>query len=79
MDQRKRFDASVLGQSNSGTLSMFQHLEAGNSALDPTGTRIPKMRSNEDFLLEQTKSPNGFVQNNYDSLDDIVNAMIKRV
>ncbi|KAJ6863381.1 two-component response regulator ARR12-like isoform X1 [Populus alba x Populus x berolinensis] len=78
MDQRKRFDASVLGQSNSGTLSMFQHLEAGNSALDPTGMRIPKMRSNEDFLLEQTKSPNGFVQNNYDSLDDIVNAMIKR-
>ncbi|XP_011017981.1 PREDICTED: two-component response regulator ARR12 isoform X2 [Populus euphratica] len=78
MDQRKRFDASVLGQSNSGTLSMFQHLEAENSALDRTGMRIPKMRSNEDFLLEQTKSPDGFVQNNYESLDDIVNAMIKR-
>ncbi|KAJ6296196.1 hypothetical protein OIU78_024101 [Salix suchowensis] len=73
MEQRKRFDASVLGQSNSGTQSMFQHLEAENSALDP------KMRSNEEFLLEQTKPPNGFVQNNYDSLDDMVNAMIKRV
>ncbi|KAG5225948.1 two-component response regulator [Salix suchowensis] len=72
MEQRKRFDASVLGQSNSGTQAMFQHLEAENSALDP------KMRSNEEFLLEQTKPPNGFVQNNYDSLDDMVNAMIKR-
>jgi two-component response regulator (ARR-B family) len=73
MDQRKRFGASMIGQSNSGTLSMFQHPDVENFALDP------KMRSNEDVILAQTKSQNGFVQNNYESLDDIMNEMIKQV
>ncbi|KAI5585693.1 hypothetical protein BDE02_06G162600 [Populus trichocarpa] len=72
MDQRKRFGASMIGQSNSGTLSMFQHPDVENFALDP------KMRSNEDVILAQTKSQNGFVQNNYESLDDIMNEMIKQ-
>uniref|UniRef100_A0A6N2N419 Two-component response regulator n=1 Tax=Salix viminalis TaxID=40686 RepID=A0A6N2N419_SALVM len=72
MDQRKRFGASMIGQSNSGTLSMFQHPDVENFALDP------KMRSNEDVILEQTKSQNGFIQNNNESLDDIMNAMMKQ-
>jgi hypothetical protein len=52
---------------------MFQHPDVENFALDP------KMRSNEDVILAQTKSQNGFVQNNYESLDDIMNEMIKQV
>ncbi|XP_021658255.2 two-component response regulator ARR18 isoform X2 [Hevea brasiliensis] len=72
MDQRKKFDVPLHGQLNNVTPSIFQHGEVENSALDP------KMRSNEDYLLEQTKSQNGFAQNNYESLDDMMNAMIKR-
>ncbi|KAF2309883.1 hypothetical protein GH714_005482 [Hevea brasiliensis] len=73
MDQRKKFDMPLAGQLNSVTPCIFQHAEAEKSAFDP------KMRPNENYLLEQTKSQNGFAQNNYDSLDDIMNAMIKRV
>ncbi|KAJ9141114.1 hypothetical protein P3X46_031689 [Hevea brasiliensis] len=72
MDQRKKFDMPLAGQLNSVTPCIFQHAEAEKSAFDP------KMRPNENYLLEQTKSQNGFAQNNYDSLDDIMNAMIKR-
>ncbi|XP_042060470.1 two-component response regulator ARR12-like [Salvia splendens] len=35
-------------------------------------------RSNEDFLFEQPKLPSGLTPQGYDSLDDLVNAMIKR-
>ncbi|XP_012071467.1 two-component response regulator ARR18 isoform X2 [Jatropha curcas] len=72
IDQRKKFDASIVGQLNNVTPSTFQHPEVEKSSLDP------KMRSNEDYLLEQMKSQNSFAQNNYESLDDIMNAMIKR-
>ncbi|KAI3714986.1 hypothetical protein L6452_21949 [Arctium lappa] len=38
-----------------------------------------KMGSGEEYLLEQTKLPSGFVANNgYDSLDDLMNGMMKR-
>ncbi|KAJ0030577.1 hypothetical protein Pint_14534 [Pistacia integerrima] len=37
-----------------------------------------KLRSNEDYLFEQSKSQDGFIQNNYDSLDDIMSAIMKR-
>ncbi|XVF35522.1 hypothetical protein REPUB_Repub18cG0153200 [Reevesia pubescens] len=36
-----------------------------------------KLRSNEDFLFEQTKPQNGFSQNNFESLDEIMSSMIK--
>ncbi|OAY31803.1 two-component response regulator ARR12 isoform X2 [Manihot esculenta] len=72
VEQRKKFDMPLAGQLNNVTPSIFQHAEVEKSALDP------KMRPNENYLLEQTKSQNGFAQNNYDSLDDIMNAMIKR-
>lgn len=73
VEQRKKFDMPLAGQLNNVTPSIFRHAEVEKSALDP------KMRPNENYLLEQTKSQNGFAQNNYDSLDDIMNAMIKRV
>ncbi|XP_015577477.2 two-component response regulator ARR12 isoform X2 [Ricinus communis] len=63
IDRSKKFDAPLVGQSPSS----FQQAEVETSPLEP------KMRSNEDYLLEQTKSQNG-----YESLDDIMNAMIKR-
>ncbi|XP_050232238.1 two-component response regulator ARR12 isoform X2 [Mercurialis annua] len=70
MDQRKNLGSHMVGQSPSD----FHHtvIEVEKSLLDP------KMRSAEEYLLEQTKSQNGFIQSNYESLDDIMNAMIKR-
>ncbi|KAA8535310.1 hypothetical protein F0562_030313 [Nyssa sinensis] len=65
-------DVSLVGQSSSGTSTLLQHSEVGKSTMGS------KMRSNEDYILEQTKSQGGFVPNNYDSLDDLMNAMIKR-
>lgn len=50
-----------------------QHTDVEKTSLEM------KQRSNDDYLLEQSKSPDGFIQNNYDSLDDIMSAMIKRV
>lgn len=38
-----------------------------------------KSRSNDDYLFEQSKSQDGFIQNNYDSLDDIMSTIMKRV
>lgn len=38
-----------------------------------------KLRSNEDYLFEQSKSQDVFIQNNYESLDDIMSGIIKRV
>ncbi|XP_059637798.1 two-component response regulator ARR12-like [Cornus florida] len=61
-----------VGQSNSGASSLVQHGEVERSAMDS------KMSATEDYLLEQTKLQGGFAPNNYDSLDDLVNAMIKR-
>ncbi|GAV79977.1 Response_reg domain-containing protein/Myb_DNA-binding domain-containing protein [Cephalotus follicularis] len=66
----KKFDASLFGQLN-GRSSIVQHTEVGKSDLDT------RLRSNEEYLLEQTKSQEGFVQN--ESLDDIMSAIIKRV
>ncbi|XP_039031806.1 two-component response regulator ARR12-like [Hibiscus syriacus] len=36
-----------------------------------------KLRSNEDFLFEQTKSQNGFSQNNFEPLEHIMMSMMK--
>lgn len=41
---------------------------------NPDGTR-----TNEDFVFEQPKLQRGFASQGYDSLDELVNAMIKRV
>ncbi|KAJ8768211.1 hypothetical protein K2173_021151 [Erythroxylum novogranatense] len=63
-DQRKRFNALLLGQLTGVPPSSFRHSEFEKS-LDT------KIRSNEEYLRDQTKSHNGFVQNNFESFDDI--------
>lgn len=69
----KSFDASLIAQLNGGALSIGQHSEVEKSDLDT------KMNANADYLLEQTKSQDGFIHNSYESLDDMMNAMAKRV
>ncbi|XP_040999120.1 two-component response regulator ARR12-like isoform X1 [Juglans microcarpa x Juglans regia] len=68
----KSFDVSLISQLHGGALSIGPHGEVEKSAPDS------KMMINENYLLEQTKSQDGFIQNNYDSLDDIVNAVTKQ-
>ncbi|KAE8714005.1 Two-component response regulator ARR12 [Hibiscus syriacus] len=47
------------------------HLEGEKSTFDT------KLRSNEDFLFEQTKPQNGFSPNNFEPLESIMMSMIK--
>ncbi|KAA8522897.1 hypothetical protein F0562_009320 [Nyssa sinensis] len=68
----RKMDVSLAGRLNSGASTLLQHGEVEKSAM------ASKMRSNEDYLLEQTKSQGGFFPNSCDSLDDLMNAMIKR-
>ncbi|GER35837.1 two-component response regulator ARR12, partial [Striga asiatica] len=65
---------SHLGQ-NSGILSqkMDMLLNRRLSGNEKPQVEELRMRSNEDFLMEQP-----FVQQSYDSLDELMNAMIKR-
>ncbi|GKU87164.1 hypothetical protein SLEP1_g1608 [Rubroshorea leprosula] len=67
----KRADDSLFGQLNRVAPYVAGHTKGERSTYDS------KLRSNEDILLEQMKSQNSFIQNNYDSLDDIMSAMIK--
>ncbi|XP_057507420.1 two-component response regulator ORR24-like isoform X1 [Actinidia eriantha] len=69
---RRETNASLVSQSNSSALTLLQHSGVDKSAIDS------KMRSSEDYILEQTKSQGGFVHNGYDSLDELMNSMIKR-
>ncbi|KAG2665133.1 hypothetical protein I3760_16G116000 [Carya illinoinensis] len=69
----KSSDVPLISQLHGGALFIGPHGEVETSALDS------KMMINENYLLEQTKSQNGFIQNNYDSLEDIVNAVMKQV
>ncbi|GFS41620.1 response regulator 12 [Actinidia rufa] len=66
-------DTSLVSQSNSSASTLLQHSGVEKSAI------YSKMRSGEDYILEQTKSQGGFVHNGYDSLDVLMNSMIKRV
>lgn len=69
----QKMDMFVNGRSSAGASTLMQQndTEKGAPELRP--------RSNEDFLLEQPKLQGGFVPQSYDSLDELVNAMIKRV
>lgn len=66
-------DSSLVNRSHGSASTLAQHIGIEKSFMDP------KMRSNEDYTPEQTKSLGGHVHGGYDSLDDIMNAMIKRV
>ncbi|XP_022732021.1 two-component response regulator ORR24-like [Durio zibethinus] len=67
----KATDVSLFSQLSSDAPYVFQHPEGEKSAFDT------KLRSNEDFLFEQTKPHNGFSQNNFESLEDLMSSMIK--
>ncbi|XVE97504.1 hypothetical protein REPUB_Repub03eG0025100 [Reevesia pubescens] len=66
----KTTDVSLFSQL-SGDAYVVQHSEGEKSAFDT------KLRSNEDFLFEQTKPQNGFCQNNFESLEEMMSSMIK--
>ncbi|KAK4481926.1 hypothetical protein RD792_012839 [Penstemon davidsonii] len=68
----QKMDMFVNGRSGGGASTLLQ--QNGNEKL---GTE-PRTRSNENFMLEQPKLQGGFVPQSYDSLDDLVSAMIKR-
>ncbi|KAM7472950.1 hypothetical protein LguiA_011133 [Lonicera macranthoides] len=64
---------AVNGRSNSSGSTIFQHGEVEKSTTEFKG------RSNEDYLLGQTKLPGGFVPQSFDhSLDDLMTAVMKR-
>ncbi|XP_052198572.1 two-component response regulator ARR12 [Diospyros lotus] len=68
----RKMDTTLIGQAiNSDVSTLMPDNGNEKSAMDL------KLRSSKDYLLEQTKLQGGF-QNGYDSLDDLMNAMIKR-
>lgn len=69
----RRMDVSVAGRPNGGSSTLVQHDEAEKS------TMSMKLRSNEGYLLEQSKLQGGLTHNNCDSLDDLMSAVMKRV
>lgn len=66
-------NSSLFDQLNGATATVMQPSEADKSFVET------KMKPNEDYFLEQIKSPNGFVQNSYESLNDIMSTIMKRV
>ncbi|PIM98378.1 hypothetical protein CDL12_29146 [Handroanthus impetiginosus] len=62
----------VNGGSSGSASTLMLHNESGKLATES------RVRSNEEFLSEQSKLQGGFVPQSYDSLDELVNAMIKR-
>ncbi|GMI95052.1 hypothetical protein HRI_003174500 [Hibiscus trionum] len=66
----KTTNISFFGQLN-GDAPYVRHPEGGKLAFDT------RLRSDEDFLFEQTKPQNDFGQNNIESLDVITSSMIK--
>ncbi|XP_022754525.1 two-component response regulator ORR24-like [Durio zibethinus] len=66
-------DVSLFSQLSGEATYVVQHLEDEKSFFDT------KLRSNEDFLFEQTKPQNGFSENNFESLEDVMSSMIKPV
>ncbi|KAL5772855.1 hypothetical protein ACOSP7_012460 [Xanthoceras sorbifolium] len=68
----KTIDVSLIDQFNGSSLYIAQHTGVEKSSLDT------KFKSNDDYLFEQSKSQDGFIQNNYESLDDIMSTMMKR-
>ncbi|XP_022750217.1 two-component response regulator ORR24-like [Durio zibethinus] len=67
----KTTDVSLFSQLSGGIPYVVEHPQGEKSAFDT------KLRSNEDFLFDQTKPQNGFSQNNFESLEVIMSSMIK--
>ncbi|XP_073149938.1 two-component response regulator ARR12-like isoform X2 [Henckelia pumila] len=68
----QKIDEFVNGRASGGVLSLVQRSESDKFAMES------RVRSNENFFSEQPKLLGGFVHQSYDSLDDLMNAMIKR-
>ncbi|KAL8502554.1 hypothetical protein ACS0TY_021623 [Phlomoides rotata] len=70
LNQKEMF---VGGRSNGSASTLMQQNENGKMTTESI------RRSNEDFLLEHSKLQGGFSAQGYDPLDELMNAMIKRV
>ncbi|KAL7093335.1 hypothetical protein ACP275_11G034900 [Erythranthe tilingii] len=73
----------VLNQRMDGFVNGRSSVSGGSNLLQPNEIEKPvnelRQRSDEDsFILEETRLNAGFVPQSYDSLDELVNAMIKR-
>ncbi|KAI4335585.1 hypothetical protein L6164_014220 [Bauhinia variegata] len=64
----KRVDASLIGPLN-GAIQSLGHSQFSSDA---------RMKSNYAYFLEHMKSQDGFVENNFGSLDDIMSSIVKR-
>ncbi|XP_050378160.1 two-component response regulator ARR12 [Argentina anserina] len=64
--------SSLVDRLNGTTTIFVQPNEAGKSSMET------KMKPNEDYFLEQTRSPNGFIQDDYESLNDIMSTIMKQ-
>ncbi|KAL6274973.1 hypothetical protein ACE6H2_025665 [Prunus campanulata] len=67
----KKMNSSLFDPLNGATPTVMQLSEVEKSTM---GT---KMKPSEDYLWEQTKSHDGLVQNSYESLNDIMGAIMK--
>ncbi|TKY73092.1 Two-component response regulator ARR12 [Spatholobus suberectus] len=67
-----RVNASLVGQLNGASPSITRCTEVEKFSSDI------RLKSNEAYILEQMKSQDGFMQNAFGTLDDIMGAMVKR-
>ncbi|XP_061344865.1 two-component response regulator ARR12-like [Gastrolobium bilobum] len=65
-------DASLVGQLNGASPSINQCAVVGKFPSDI------RLKSNDAYILEQIKSQDGSVENNFWTLDDIMGTMVKR-
>lgn len=68
----RKMDSSLLSQSNNSTPFLMQQNGFVNSSAEST------MRLRGEHQMDQTRSPSGFPNNSSGSLEDLMNAMIKR-
>ncbi|KAK7304789.1 hypothetical protein VNO77_42677 [Canavalia gladiata] len=67
-----RVDASLVSQLNLASPSIARCTEVEKFSSDI------RLKSNDAYILEQMKSQDGFMQNTFGTLDDIMGAMVKR-
>ncbi|KAL2465624.1 Two-component response regulator ARR12 [Abeliophyllum distichum] len=68
----RKMEMIVNGRLPGGASTLMQQNEIEKSNTES------RRRCNENFLSEQAKLQGGFVSQSYDSLDDLVNSMVKR-
>ncbi|KAG9142190.1 hypothetical protein Leryth_007635 [Lithospermum erythrorhizon] len=69
----RQISMPLIGRSNGGASTLLHQGEAGRLSTDP------RMRSNSDYLLGQTKQNGAFTSHSYDSFDDLMSAVVKPV